>query len=117
MIPLVVNSRLHPRQNRLCSHVGSMVILQHGRQCPFPPLSFQSLTTIKFCNSFVLITIQNGRGVYPLGPCRTFKLYLSSLPSPRRPSSSSGFPAVQWKIASLPKFMTARLPSLVIVGR
>jgi hypothetical protein len=31
-------------------------------RCPF--LYFQQLTTIKFCNSFLLITIQNAGGVY-----------------------------------------------------
>ncbi len=35
----------------------------------FPPLSFQSLTTVKFSNHFVLITIRNAGGcTYPLSP-------------------------------------------------
>src|SRR5215510_12279408 len=36
-------------------------------QCPLPLLCFQSLPTIKFCNSFVLITMQIAPRVwYPL---------------------------------------------------
>src|SRR5215467_4603687 len=31
--------------------------------CPLPPLCFQSLPTIKFCNSFLLTTMQIARGV------------------------------------------------------
>src|SRR5258707_13827394 len=30
--------------------------------CPFPPLCFQSLTTVKFSKPFVLITIRNAGG-------------------------------------------------------
>ncbi|SRR5713226_3566792 len=38
-----------------------------------PTLCFQSLTSVKFCNSFVLTFIQNARGVYvsPFLPSRT----------------------------------------------
>ena len=32
-------------------------------QCPLPTFCFQSLTTVKFYNSFALIAIRNGRGV------------------------------------------------------
>ena len=52
--------------------------------------SFQQLTTIKFCNSSVLITIQNARGGYPL-PVLNLKFYFnpqSSRSLPPSPRSS-----------------------------
>ena len=47
---------------------------------PLPTaLYFQSLTAIKFCNSFLLITIQNAPGVCTPSTLPTFKYYLNSL--------------------------------------
>ena len=40
----------------------------HPSTC-LPSLSFQQVTTIKFCNPFVLITIQNAAGAWGLRPC------------------------------------------------
>src|SRR5215469_3715837 len=65
MLAWVVNSRLHPHKTRQkpspCRFLGP----QLACQCPLLSLCFQSLPTIKFCNPFALITIRNGRGVYP----------------------------------------------------
>jgi hypothetical protein len=51
------------------------------------PLSFQQLPTVKFCNSFLLITIRNARGGYRGRPRRTSSLTLT--PLPLCPTSSS----------------------------
>src|SRR5262249_44513898 len=46
-------------------HSGSLRSLaQPVYECPLPSLCFQQLPTVKFCNSFVLITMQNAPGVY-----------------------------------------------------
>src|SRR5215471_10044683 len=59
MLPWVVNSRLHPHQPLMCPTPRTSLLLQPACQCPLPPLCFQQLPTIKFHNSFVLITMQN----------------------------------------------------------
>jgi hypothetical protein len=53
---------------------------------PSVPLSFQQVTTINFCNSFLLITIQIAPGwVYPPAAIG-LKFYFKSLASDSRPS-------------------------------
>src|SRR5213595_2257319 len=59
----LVNSRPHPRQGALYPSSWNALSLQLTCQCPLLLLCFQSLTTIKFGNPFVLITMQNARGV------------------------------------------------------
>src|SRR5215467_8773083 len=69
MLALVVIYRLYPRQTLLrpSRSVFVLPILPACRSCfalfaPYRPLCFQSLPTIKFCNPFVLITIQIAGG-------------------------------------------------------
>ncbi len=70
---------------------GDSSLLHQSRACPdrvgvtndeshtLPPLSFESLTTIKFSNPLVLKTIRNAGGcTYPLPPT-PFKKHFSSL--------------------------------------
>jgi len=61
-IPSVVNSRLQRRQPRMCPTPQNLLLLQTACQCPLVLLCFQSFPTIKFCNPFVLITIQIAGG-------------------------------------------------------
>ena len=78
MLALVVNSRLHPRRRPLSpsswdfsthsiSLLGISTRFLTSAFCflPYPllPLCFQSLPTIKFCNSLVLTTIRIAGGV------------------------------------------------------
>ena len=73
MIAWVVNFRPHPRQAAPYASSCSALSRLLSCQCPLPLLCFQSLPTIKFCNRFVLITIQIAGGVAGVPP-----LYLRS---------------------------------------
>lgn len=79
MLAWVVNFRLQPRRARkvptpclLFPPRPSASSVPLGYPFPrsvfetlLPDVYFQQLPAIKFCNSFLLITIQNGGGVYP----------------------------------------------------
>ena len=52
--------------------------------CLLLPFCFQSLPTIKFCNSFVLKTIQIARGVWGVGPIFQFRFSSFQSPAPVR---------------------------------
>src|SRR5262245_8388718 len=59
---------------------GSLCISAPVCQCPLLSLCFQQLPTIKFHNSFVLITMQNARGVGGSSPSFSSSLTLTGHP-------------------------------------
>jgi len=68
---LCAHVTMRPRRPALSSSSLGLRPVHTNWFCPLSPLSFQSLTTIKFSKPFVLITIRNARGCgYPPDPLR-----------------------------------------------